>query len=131
LHCHPVERHSASPCADHRTVGGEGDDRPAMQQPDQPDDVIAAQATVVPPTLLRRVMKAKRHGLPPAPERKRTITLSVFIRTHLVLLAGTDFFTAEVLTLRGLMTYYVLFFIHLESRRVDIAGSPSIPTSHE
>ena len=35
---------------------------------------------------------------------------------------GTDFFTAEVLTLRGLVTYYVLFFIHLESRRVDIAG---------
>jgi Integrase core domain len=30
--------------------------------------------------------------------------------------------TAEVLTLRGLATYYVLFFIHLESRRVDIAG---------
>jgi putative transposase len=28
----------------------------------------------------------------------------------------------EVLTLRGLVTYYVLFFIHLESRRVDIAG---------
>jgi hypothetical protein len=38
------------------------------------------------------------------------------------LLAGTDFFTAEVLTLRGLVTYYVLFFIHLESRRVSIAG---------
>jgi hypothetical protein len=41
---------------------------------------------------------------------------------HLALLVGTDFFTAEVLTLRGLITYYVLFFIHLESRRVDIAG---------
>jgi putative transposase len=27
-----------------------------------------------------------------------------------------------VLTLRGLVTYYVLFFIHLESRRVDIGG---------
>jgi putative transposase len=38
------------------------------------------------------------------------------------LLAATDFFTAEVLTLRGLVTYYVLFFIHLESRRVVIAG---------
>src|SRR6195256_5936548 len=63
-----------------------------------------------------------RHGLPPAPERKRTTTWSAFIRTHLALLAGTDFFTAEVLTLRGLVTYYVLFFIHLESRRVDIAG---------
>jgi putative transposase len=37
-------------------------------------------------------------------------------------LAGTDFFTVEVLTWRGLVTYYVLFFLHLESRRVSIAG---------
>jgi hypothetical protein len=37
-------------------------------------------------------------------------------------LVGTDFFTVEVLTVRGLVTYYVLFFIHLESRRVEIAG---------
>src|ERR1700720_317473 len=64
----------------------------------------------------------QRHGLPPAPERKRTTTWSAFIRTHLALLAGTDFFTAEVLTLGGLVTYYVLLFIHLESRRVDVAG---------
>jgi putative transposase len=64
----------------------------------------------------------QRHGLPPAPERKHTTTWSAFIRAHLALLAGTDFFTAEVLTLPGLVTYYVLFFIHLESRRVDIAG---------
>jgi putative transposase len=64
----------------------------------------------------------QRHDLLPAPERKHTTTWSAFIRTHLALLAGTDFFTAEVLTLRGLVTYYVLFFIHLESRRVDIAG---------
>jgi hypothetical protein len=27
---------------------------------------------------------------------------------------GTDFFTVKVLTLRGLVTYYVLFFIHLQ-----------------
>src|SRR5204863_7981319 len=64
----------------------------------------------------------RRHALPPAPQRKRTTTWPAFIRIHLALLAGTDFFTAEVLTLRGLVTYYVLFFIHLESRRVDIAG---------
>ena len=47
----------------------------------------------------------RRHGLPPAPERKRTITWATFVRTHLALLAGSDFFTAEVLTLRGLVTY--------------------------
>jgi hypothetical protein len=39
------------------------------------------------------------------------------------LLAGwTDFFIAEVLTLRVLVTCYMLFLVHLESRRVDIAG---------
>jgi hypothetical protein len=64
----------------------------------------------------------QRHALPPAPERKRTTTWAAFIRIHLALLAGTDFLTAEVLTLRGVVTYYVLFFIHLESRRVDIGG---------
>ena len=64
----------------------------------------------------------RRHGLPPAPERNRTTSWTDFIRIHMELLAGTDFFTAEVLTLRGLVTYYVLFFIHLESRRVAIAG---------
>jgi len=37
-------------------------------------------------------------------------------------LAGADFFTVEVLTWRGLVTYYVLFFLHLESRRVSVAG---------
>jgi putative transposase len=45
-----------------------------------------------------------RHGLPPAPQRRRTTTWAAFIRTHLALLAGTDFFTAEVLPLRGLVT---------------------------
>jgi len=64
----------------------------------------------------------RRHALPPAPERKRTTTWPAFIRTHLALLARTDVFTAEVLTLRGLVSSYVLFFIHLESRRVGIAG---------
>ncbi|MCP4949099.1 MAG: transposase family protein, partial [Aestuariibacter sp.] len=64
----------------------------------------------------------QRHGIPPAPERQRTTTWTDFIRARMSVLAGTDFFTVEVLTLRGLVTYYVLFFIHLESRRVEVAG---------
>jgi len=64
----------------------------------------------------------RRRGIPPAPERKRTTTWAEFIRVHLAVLAGTDFFTVEVLTIRGLVTYYVLFFIHLESRKVHVAG---------
>jgi len=64
----------------------------------------------------------KRHRIPPAPERKTTTTWKEFIRTHLDVLVATDFFTAEVWTLGGLVTYYVLFFIHLGSRKVYVAG---------
>jgi Homeodomain-like domain len=34
----------------------------------------------------------QRHGIPPAPERKRTMTWTDFIRAHTSVLAGTDFF---------------------------------------
>ena len=64
----------------------------------------------------------KRHGIPPAPERKTTTTWKEFIRTHLDVLVATDFFTAEVWTLGGLVTYYVLFFLHLGSRQISVAG---------
>ena len=64
----------------------------------------------------------QRQGILPAPKRKRETTWADFIRTHMSVLVGTDFFSVEVLTLRGLVTYYVLFFIHLESRKVEIAG---------
>ena len=37
----------------------------------------------------------QRHALAPAPERKRTTTWSAFIRIHLALLVGTDFFTTS------------------------------------
>ena len=38
-------------------------------------------------------------------------------------IAGADFFTTEVWTWRGLVTYYTLFVIDVASRRVDIVGS--------
>ena len=42
---------------------------------------------------------------------------------------GEDgFFSAEVLTPHGLVTYYLLFFIHLARRRVEIAGITTHPT---
>jgi transposase InsO family protein len=37
-------------------------------------------------------------------------------------IAACDFFTAEVFTPTGLVTYYVLFFIKIGSREVHIAG---------
>jgi transposase InsO family protein len=62
-----------------------------------------------------------RHGLPPAPARAKTTTWREFVRTYRNVLVPTDFFTAEVWMLGGLVTYYVLFFIHLGSRKMHIA----------
>ena len=68
----------------------------------------------------------RRHGIPPAPERKRRTTWAEFIRIHLALLAGTDISAAEVL-MRGLVTCYVLFSIYLESSRIDISRITNCP----
>ena len=51
------------------------------------------------------------------------------MRTHWELLGATDFFTVEVWTVRGLVTYYVLFTIHLATRRVHIAGITTHPNN--
>jgi len=65
----------------------------------------------------------RRHdGIAPAPKRSQILTWKHFLAAHMNVLAGCDFFTGEVLTWRGLVTCYVLFFLHLESRRVSVAG---------
>ena len=71
----------------------------------------------------------RRHNIAPAPERSRTTTWKEFIRSHMDVLAGADFFTVEVLTWRGLVTYYVLFFIEVGSRRVWLGGITRHPDS--
>jgi len=42
-------------------------------------------------------------------------------------MAATDFFTVEVWTARGLVTYYVLFVMQLKTRCVHIAGVTTAP----
>jgi transposase InsO family protein len=70
----------------------------------------------------------RRHGIAPAPRRSQTTAWKDFIAAHMAVLAGMDFFTAEVLTWRGPATYYVLFVIQLETRRVTLAGITRYPT---
>jgi len=70
----------------------------------------------------------RRYGIAPAPKRRQKTTWKEFISAHLAVLAGVDFFTVEVLTWRGLATYYVLFFLQLETRRVSLAGITRHPT---
>ena len=69
-----------------------------------------------------------RHGLPPAPNRKG-LSWKQFLQSHLEATWAADFFTEQVWTLSGLVTFYVLFFIHLGGRRVWIAGSTPQPQS--
>ena len=71
----------------------------------------------------------RRHDIAPAPKRTRTTTWKEFIKSHTDVLAGADFFTVEVLTWRGLVTYYVLFFIEIGSRRVHLGGITRHPDS--
>ena len=70
----------------------------------------------------------RRFGIAPAPQRRQQTIWANFIRSHMSVLAGIDFFTVEVLTWLGLVTYYVLFFLHLETRRVTVAGITKHPT---
>jgi putative transposase len=70
----------------------------------------------------------KRHGIAPGPKRSQNTSWKDFISTHMAVLAGTDFFTVEVLTWSGLVTYYILFFLNLETRSVTLAGFTRHPT---
>jgi hypothetical protein len=38
----------------------------------------------------------KRHGIPPAPERKKTMTWREFIRIQMEMLGATNFFSSEI-----------------------------------
>jgi transposase InsO family protein len=67
----------------------------------------------------------KAAGIPPS--RGRPITWRTFIRAHWPALLAADFFTTEVWTHRGLLTFYTAFVIELHSRRVHVLGSTQHP----
>ena len=69
----------------------------------------------------------KEHGIEPAPERDNHTSWSTVLKAHWACLSATDFLTVEVLTLTGLVTHYLLFFIASSSRSVDIAGVTTNP----
>jgi putative transposase len=69
-----------------------------------------------------------KNGLPPAPKRKG-MSWHRFIRSHMDVAWAADFFTEEVWTTGGLVTFYSLFLIHLKTRRVHIAGCTVNPDS--
>jgi hypothetical protein len=78
--------------------------------------------------IARNTIKAilQDHGVEPAPERGAKMSWKTFLAAHWEGLAA-DFFTVEVLTLRGLVRYVVLFVMKLKTRAVEIAGITSEP----
>ena len=66
----------------------------------------------------------KRHGIPPAPQRQKTMPWREFIRIHMDLLLTTDFFT-EVGTWYKLVTYSLLFFIPFD-RLLSVVSMPPL-----
>jgi len=72
----------------------------------------------------------RRHHLEPAPQRRQGgMSWGQFLKMHWEVLAATDFFTVEVATWYGLVTYYVLVVMELSTRRVHVAGIPPHPTA--
>ena len=68
----------------------------------------------------------KENGLDPGPKRGEG-TWHDFVQRHLRTLWACDFFCKPVWTLRGPIMYYVLFFIHIETRRVHVVGMTPNP----
>ena len=65
------------------------------------------------------------HGIPRG--RQRPTSWRTFVQAHWPALVAGDFFTTEVWTARGLVTYYTAFVLELESRRVQVIGSTPYP----
>ncbi len=65
------------------------------------------------------------NGIDPA--GRRPTSWKTFLKAHWGVIAATDFFSIEVITWRGLVRYFVLFVIDLETRRIEIAGIAAYP----
>jgi putative transposase len=70
----------------------------------------------------------RRNGLPPSPQRKG-LTWRQFLSRHAEVMLCADLFTKEVWTFCGLRTAYVLFVLHLSTRRIVLAQATFCPHS--
>jgi putative transposase len=73
---------------------------------------------------IKRVLA--ENGIDPA--GRRSMTWKTFLKAHWGAIAATDFFTTEAITWRGLVRYFVLFVIDLQTRRIEIAGIVTSPS---
>jgi transposase InsO family protein len=92
---------------------------------DRIQGALANLGHIIAPNTIKNILK--RHGIDPAPEREKRTSWTTFLKAHWDVMAATDFFTVEVWTPRGLVTYYVLFVMRLKTRSVHIAGVTTAP----
>ncbi len=71
----------------------------------------------------------RENGIEPTSERSRRKTWNEFLKTHWDTMAAADFFTVEVWSWRGLVTYYMLVFMDLSTRRVHLGGITTNPNT--
>src|SRR5664279_3206541 len=74
---------------------------------------------------IKRILQ--EHGIDPAPERGKRMSWATFIKAHLGVLVGMDFFTVEAVTWLGLIRDHVLFAIDIASRKVEIVAMAANP----
>jgi putative transposase len=74
---------------------------------------------------VKKALKAA--GVDPAAERGKKTKWKTFLKAHAASIAATDFFTTEVLTMRGLVTHYTLFVIDVATRAIEIVGTTTNP----
>ena len=73
---------------------------------------------------VKNILKA--HGFDPAPKRGED-SWDAFLKRHLETLWACDFFTKTVWTLLGPKTFHALFFLHVQTRKVYLAGITDRP----
>ncbi len=71
----------------------------------------------------------RENGIEPAPKRSKGTTWNEFLKAHWDTMAATDFFTVEVWGWSGLVTYYVLVFMDLSTRRIYLGGIAANPNT--
>ena len=88
-------------------------------------NVLKNLGHIVGRTTVREVLRD--HGRTPGGDRTKRIKWRQFIASHLDVLCSTDFFTIELLTLKGLKRVTVMFVVELSTRRVHLTGLTSKP----
>lgn len=87
---------------------------------------LANVGHAIDPITVRNLLR--RHHLEPAPQRRKGgMSWSQFLKLHWNVLAATDFFTVEVATWHGLVTYYVLVVMELATAARPHRGHHAAP----